>query len=139
MRLRIIIITILDPPEITAEESYNENNRGIQLELVCIVHASPRPTISWYKDGQIMNITTSHHRGLAREPRRLNQLQRIHIAKIGRKHLFTINKIMSAHDEGTYTCHAVNEIGEAKHNFQVASESRVIKVFVCINHTSHRP
>ena len=29
---------------------------------------------------------------------------------------------MSEHDEGTYTCHAVNEIGEAKHNFQVASE-----------------
>ena len=41
---------LLDPPEIFAEESYNENNNSIQLELVCIVHASPRPNISWYKD-----------------------------------------------------------------------------------------
>ena len=115
---------ILDPPEIVAEESYNENNNNIQLELVCIVHASPRPTISWYKDGQQINISTNHHSGVEREPRQLDELQRIHIAKIGRKHLFMINKIMSGHDEGTYTCHAVNEIGEAKHNFQVASESQ---------------
>ena len=119
---------LLDPPEIFAEESYNENNNSIQLELVCIVHASPRPNISWYKDGQRLNITTSnHHRqtisGIEREPREFNHLQqRIHVSKIGRKHIFTINKIMSGHDEGTYTCHAVNEIGEAKHNFQVASE-----------------
>ena len=73
-----------------------------------------------------MNISTNHHSSgrLQREPRQLNDgLQRIRIEKIGRKHLFTINKIMSGHDEGTYTCHAVNEIGEAKHNFQVASES----------------
>ena len=38
---------------------------------------------------------------------------------------------MSEHDEGTYTCHAVNEIGEAKHNFQVASElqKKLLNVF----------
>ena len=72
-----------------------------------------------------MNISANHrsNEALQRSPRQLNdELQRIRIAKIGRKHLFTINKIMSGEDEGTYTCHAVNEIGEAKHNFQVASE-----------------
>ena len=38
---------------------------------------------------------------------------------------------MSEHDEGTYTCHAVNEIGEAKHNFQVASElQKVFNLFI---------
>merc|ERR1711997_163436 len=64
---------------------------------------------------------------LEREPRELNHLQqRIHVSKIGRKHIFTINKIMSGHDEGTYTCHAVNEIGEAKHNFQVAITENVL-------------
>ena len=66
--------------------------------------------------------------GNGREPRHLNgNAQRIKITKIGRKHIFTINQIMSEHDEGTYTCHAVNEIGEAKHNFQVASEFSKLK------------
>ena len=124
---------ISDPPEIVAEESYNENNNSIQLELVCIVHASPRPTISWYKNGQRINITSIQHSN-EREPRQLsneNSHQRIRITKIGRKHIFTINQIMSEHDEGTYTCHAVNEIGEAKHNFQVASElQKVFNLFI---------
>ena len=48
--------------------------------------------------------------------------RRIHISKIGRKHLFIINRIMSENDDGIYTCHAVNDIGEAKHNFRVMSE-----------------
>ena len=29
---------------------------------------------------------------------------------------------MSQNDDGIYTCHAVNDIGEAKHNFRVMSE-----------------
>jgi len=123
-----IQVDILHPPEIVAEESYNENNNSIQLELVCIVHASPRPTISWYKDGQRINISTTQHSN-EREPRQIsnqNSHQRMRITKIGRKHIFTINQIMSEHDEGTYTCHAVNEIGEAKHNFQVAISENAI-------------
>ena len=102
-----------------AEESYLERNDSIQLELVCIVHASPRANIEWYKNGQRMNISTNHQ-----TMRDLGERQRIRTTKIGRKHLFIIDKIMSDRDEGTYTCHAVNEIGEAKHNFQVASESQ---------------
>jgi hypothetical protein len=118
-----IQVDVLHPPEIVAEESYLERNTSIQLELVCIVHASPRPNISWYKNGQKMNISTNHQRRVAKgsRVRDLDERQRIRITKIGRKHLFVIDKIMSEHDEGTYTCHAVNEIGEAKHNFQVTN------------------
>ena len=90
-----------------------------------------------YKNGQRINITSIQHSN-EREPRQLsneNSHQRIRITKIGRKHIFTINQIMSEHDEGTYTCHAVNEIGEAKHNFQVASElQKLFNLF--INHQS---
>merc|ERR1719510_347774 len=50
----------LHPPEIVAEESYLERNDSIQLELVCIVHASPRASIEWYRNGQRMNISTNH-------------------------------------------------------------------------------
>ena len=41
-----------DPPEITGEQSYiQEGSEGIKLELVCIVHASPKANVTWYKDG----------------------------------------------------------------------------------------
>jgi len=30
-----------DSPEIVPEQSYVQQNEGVQLELVCIVHASP--------------------------------------------------------------------------------------------------
>ena len=74
-----------------------------------------------------MNISAiSQQQGIEREG--AEDTHRIKISKIGRKHLFTINRIMSGHDEGIYTCHAVNDIGEAKHNFQVMSE------FVSINY-----
>ena len=46
----------VDPPEITGEQSYIQDGlEGIKLELVCIVHASPKANVSWYKNGQLVN------------------------------------------------------------------------------------
>ena len=66
--------------------------------------------------GSQNRIANGVRKGIAEEN------QRIRISKIGRKHLFVINRIMSENDDGIYTCHAVNDIGEAKHNFRVMSE-----------------
>ena len=117
-----------DPPEIVPEESYIERPDGVQLELVCIVHASPKPSISWYKDGQKINNSPGSQNNIAHGARKgaNEENQRIHISKIGRKHLFIINRIMSQNDDGIYTCHAVNDIGEAKHNFRVMSEFLIV-------------
>ena len=41
----------LDKPEILGEQTYVEKDDGIQMELVCIVHGSPAPEVSWTRDG----------------------------------------------------------------------------------------
>ena len=41
-----IKIDVIHPPEITGEQSYiQEGSEGIKLELVCVVHASPKGSI----------------------------------------------------------------------------------------------
>jgi hypothetical protein len=72
------------------------------LELVCIVHASPRANVSWYKDGRVLQSTG-----------------RILIEKIGRKHLLSVRNLDETMDAGTYTCQAINPLGEYKENFHV--------------------
>ena len=103
-----MLCLLSDPPEITGEQSYIQEE-GIKLELVCIVHASPKANVTWYKDGQ-----------------RLQDNSRIIIEKIGRKHLFSIRNLDENRDAGTYTCHATNTVGEYKENFHVQG-----KLFYC--------
>jgi len=107
-----IKIDVIHPPEITGEQSYiQEGSEGIKLELVCIVHASPKANVTWYKDG-----------------RRLQESRdRVFIEKIGRKHLLSIRNLEENRDAGTYTCHATNSVGEYKENFhvQVSSSSEI--------------
>ena len=67
-----------------------------------IVHASPKATVSWYKNGRLVQPS-----------------ERILIEKISRKHLFTIKNLDEIQDAGTYTCHAKNDLGEFKENFHL--------------------
>ena len=72
------------------------------LELVCIVHAYPKAEVTWYKDGQ-----------------QLLESDTITVEKIGRKHLLQVRNLDEIRDAGTYTCHAVNPVGEFKENFHI--------------------
>ena len=72
------------------------------LELVCIVHAYPKAEVTWYKDGQ-----------------QLTESDSISVEKIGRKHLLQVRNLDEIRDAGTYTCHAVNPVGEFKENFHI--------------------
>jgi len=65
-----------------------------------------RPEVFWYRDGS----------RLIPEDEPPN---RIHMGVIGRKHILTVANIGAERDSGTYTCHAINQIGEAKENFPV--------------------
>ena len=107
MRLRTTLnfesSTFSDPPEITGEQAYIQENEGIKLELVCIVHASPRANVSWYKNGHLLQ----HSEG------------RITIEKLSRKYVLAIRNLDETRDAGTYSCHAVNGLGEYRENFHV--------------------
>ena len=106
---------LLDSPEIITEESYIQTDHGVQLELVCIVHASPRVTVEWYKDGQRLEDEPGLNSGSSLLP------DRVSIGQSGRKHLMVISRVAEA-DRGRYTCRAVNELGESKGNIQVMGE-----------------
>ena len=88
-----------------SEKSYIERDDGIELELVCIVHSSPPPEVSWLKNGQQMAFN-----------------ERIKSGKIGRKHLLTMKRLTAEADAGTYQCKATNDIGTSAQDFQVLSE-----------------
>jgi len=110
-----IKIDVIHPPEITGEQAYIQENEGIKLELVCIVHASPRANVSWYKNGHLLQ----HSEG------------RITIEKLSRKYVLAIRNLDETRDAGTYSCHAVNGLGEYRENFhvQVATRDSVFDSF----------
>ena len=110
---RDIFFSILDPPEITGEQSYIQDEGSIMLELVCIVHAYPKAEVTWYKDGQ-----------------QLTESDSISVEKIGRKHLLQVRNLDEIRDAGTYTCHAVNPVGEFKENFHIQGIFPVYKASV---------
>ena len=112
-RDNFFFFSILDPPEITGEQSYIQDEGSIMLELVCIVHAYPKAEVTWYKDGQ-----------------QLTESDSISVEKIGRKHLLQVRNLDEIRDAGTYTCHAVNPVGEFKENFHIQGIFPVYKASV---------
>lgn len=70
-----------------------------------------RPEVFWYRDGF----------RLIPEDEPPN---RIHMGMIGKKHILTVANIAAERDSGIYTCHAINQIGEAKENFSVLASGR---------------
>eukprot|EP00095_Tigriopus_kingsejongensis_P009554 maker-scaffold114_size351134-snap-gene-2.12 protein:Tk09554 transcript:maker-scaffold114_size351134-snap-gene-2.12-mRNA-1 annotation:"limbic system-associated membrane protein" len=108
-------VNVLHAPEIITEESYIQHRDGVQLELVCIVHASPKADVRWFKDGLYLegNVTFEEINDTSSE-----EPDRLTIQHHGRKHILIINGIEDE-DRGRYTCHAMNNIGESKGNIQV--------------------
>ncbi|TRY78849.1 hypothetical protein TCAL_07740 [Tigriopus californicus] len=114
-------VNVLHPPEIITEESYVQTQDGVQLELVCIVHASPKADVRWFKDGLYLESNSTFNRhdddtteGTLEEP----EEDRLSIRHSGRKHILIIRRIEDR-DRGHYTCHAISSIGESKGNIQV--------------------
>ena len=70
----------------------------------------PRPSVFWYRDG-------------TRLSNEADPSNRIRIGHIGRKHILTVSSISADRDSGVYTCHALNDIGNAKENFHVLTGS----------------
>ena len=93
---------------------------GILLCLVKLVTLFFRPQVYWYRDGtRLMNEGDIYNR--------------VRVGVIGRKHILTVSSISADRDSGMYTCHAINNIGEAKENFQIMTGDTFIDR-VWLNH-----
>ena len=88
---------VLFPSEILSlEKNTLQSGRGFETEVTCVVTGEPQPRVIWYKDGQILNIT-SH--------------SRTEYQTAGSKHILIIHNTQGS-DFGTYMCYASNSIGE---------------------------
>ncbi|XP_048772936.2 hemicentin-1-like isoform X2 [Ostrea edulis] len=74
------------------------------LTIVCPASGIPPPVISWYKDGEKMNVTMDEN---------------IQVDKDGEELTVKVSRVT---DTGLYTCEAWNEAGLAKLNFDVFVE-----------------
>jgi hypothetical protein len=109
----ICVISIAVPSKID-EFRTNVNPRVIvnnPLTIACPAYGIPLPVISWYKDGEKMNVTTNEN---------------IQVDKDGEE--LTI-KVAGVTDTGLYTCEARNEAGVAKLNFDVFVEG--LESYIC--------
>ena len=44
-----IFFLIVDQPEIEQEETFIHTQEGDETEVICVVHASPKAEIKWFK------------------------------------------------------------------------------------------
>ena len=51
--IHIPLFSVSDAPEIEQEETFIHTGEGDETEVICIVHASPKADIVWYKDGEV--------------------------------------------------------------------------------------
>lgn len=81
----------------------------MDTELKCIVHAEPRATVVWKKDG--VNIISNSHT-------QLSTTENSHILLI---------KGLQETDFGVYVCSAVNYLGETKREIKLSKTPAVVK------------
>ncbi|CAB3368809.1 Hypothetical predicted protein [Cloeon dipterum] len=92
-------------PEIEIEKAIVNSGEGSDAELVCEVHADPRPKVGWFKDGVAIAHTPDKFK----------------ISHAGSKHLLTIINTQKS-DFGNYTCHANNSMGRVDKVVRLSGE-----------------
>ncbi|KAL7016844.1 hypothetical protein ACKWTF_010160 [Chironomus riparius] len=89
-------LDVLYPPDIVTEKSWIHSGEGFEATLVCIVHADPQPTVSWFQNSFPLQPTD----------RRI-------MSSRGNRHQLTIRHVMQE-DFGNYSCVADNSLGRSK-------------------------
>jgi len=80
-------------PEVEVSEVFVQTKSGDNAEIVCTVHAVPKPTITWTKDGQTVTASS-----------------RVKTDHLRHRHVLTIAGVQPA-DFGKYSCQAANKLG----------------------------
>ncbi|CRK88608.1 CLUMA_CG002357, isoform A [Clunio marinus] len=95
-------LDVLYPPEISVEKSWIHSGEGFEAQLVCIVHADPQPTVSWFQNSFPLQPTD----------RRI-------MSSRGNRHSLNIRHVMQE-DFGNYSCVADNSLGRSKKYMEVS-------------------
>ena len=93
-----VIYVIPDLPEITAHPDNKEVRKGSHVTLSCDANGNPSPSISWTKNGVLLNKTGDPRISFTQQNRKLTM------------------KNVSEADNGEYQCVAINLIGNATSN-----------------------
>lgn len=84
-------------PDVTILRKYSDDKPllGASYVLRCQVYSEPMATVTWRKDGSILNDNNKY----------INHSSYSNVLNV------LIIKAFSQHDGGTYTCMAVNSVG----------------------------
>jgi len=91
-------------PEIEQEETFIHTREGDQTEVICVVHSSPRAEVTWYKNGDQLDMSTNA------------------ISHVGNRHTLSI-PITNPEAFGQYTCRAQNQYGESQKTTEVSGKA----------------
>ncbi|KAG5673018.1 hypothetical protein PVAND_003096 [Polypedilum vanderplanki] len=95
-------LDVLYPPDIVTEKSWIHSGEGFEATLVCVVHADPQPTVSWFQNSFPLQPT-----------------DRRSMSSRGNRHTLVIRHVMQE-DFGNYSCVADNSLGRSKKYMEVS-------------------
>lgn len=107
-----IKVVIEYEPEIEVEEVFIHSQTGDSVELVCNVHAVPKPTVVWRKNNDIINAEDHANIEIKHNG--------------GHKHTLSIEKV-EKENYGAYFCEAKNILGEGKKKLEISGNAKPAK------------
>ena len=100
-----------DAPQIEQEQTFIHTNEYDETEVICIVHASPKAEVTWFKNGAEM----SDNQGI--------------VTSRGNRHTLILPGIKTS-TFGQYKCKATNKFGSDEKTTEVSGNERE-KDFLC--------
>merc|ERR1719402_2004024 len=99
-----IRVDVQHAPVIEQEQMFIHTRDGDETEVTCIVHSSPRSTVTWYKNGRFLDEDTNV------------------ISHRGNRHTLLVTSLTGS-TLGKYECRAVNELGEDMKMIEVSGKA----------------
>lgn len=103
-----LVVSPLESVQLNSESNYT---------LECIISGEPEPSVTWYKD----NIEIDLYPDLVKSTYRTSKFMNV-------RQLAIFNTDANIHN-GTYTCRAKNEYGEAASSCEILVRSKLILFF----------
>jgi len=94
-----LTLNVLYPPVVSCAFDQVQGGGGVAVVLGCLVHGEPAPSVDWFRDGQLLDISSRRYR------MEWNLDKRVHSLVI---------KKCEAYDFGNYSCVASNLMGTSR-------------------------